>query len=227
MTETNRCPLCGKRRAERFCPAKGEKICAVCCGTEREVTLDCPADCTYLIAAHRYEAEHRPPVAEASERKTPPGTDVPFPKVDVPSHLIYDRQPFLAGLGRTVVNFAIEHRELADPDALTAIIALAETYRTLVSGIYYAKPPDAWLANGLYAALENFIGEYKQQAGRQPGFPAVKDSEVFYLLVFLARVGRQQTNGRPRCRLFLWLLADEFPAAEPAAAAESSRIIIP
>src|SRR5207302_11165761 len=52
------CAICQKRKASRFCPAKAEKICAVCCGTEREVTIDCPADCAYLIAAHRYESEH-------------------------------------------------------------------------------------------------------------------------------------------------------------------------
>jgi len=53
------CPICEKRKSARFCPAKGEKICAVCCGTEREVTIDCPSDCSYLVAAHRYEDEHR------------------------------------------------------------------------------------------------------------------------------------------------------------------------
>ena len=39
------CPICEKRKAQRFCPAKGEKICAVCCGKEREVIIDCPVDC--------------------------------------------------------------------------------------------------------------------------------------------------------------------------------------
>ena len=35
------CPICENRKAARFCPAKGENICAVCCGTEREVTISC------------------------------------------------------------------------------------------------------------------------------------------------------------------------------------------
>src|SRR3989442_2247168 len=47
--ESVSCPIFEKRKPGRFCPAKGEKICAVCCGTEREVTLDCPADCAYLL----------------------------------------------------------------------------------------------------------------------------------------------------------------------------------
>src|ERR1700693_1933203 len=96
MTERPTCPICAKRRSERFCPAKGEKICAVCCGTEREVTLDCPADCSYLVAAHRYEAEHREPFQEA---------DLPFHDVRFPSTLIYDQQPLLSALSQTLAAF--------------------------------------------------------------------------------------------------------------------------
>jgi hypothetical protein len=53
------CPLCEKRKAKRYCPAKGEMICAICCGEKREVSIDCSSDCPYLIAAHRWEREHR------------------------------------------------------------------------------------------------------------------------------------------------------------------------
>ena len=69
------CPICEKRKAERFCPAKGEKICAICCGTYREVTIDCPADCSHLIAAHRYEDGHQralPADTPLLDEKIPP-----------------------------------------------------------------------------------------------------------------------------------------------------------
>jgi len=66
------CPICNKRRAERYCPATGEKICAVDCGTEREVTIDCPTDCAYLAAAHHWEQSHPKPLAE---------NEIPFPHV--------------------------------------------------------------------------------------------------------------------------------------------------
>jgi len=48
---------------------------------------------------------------------------------------------------------------------------------------------------------------------------------VFHLLVFLLRVGRHHTNGRPRSRRFLEFLRRQFPktAAEP----EAPRIILP
>jgi hypothetical protein len=210
------CSICGKRRAERFCPAKGEKICSVCCATEREVRLDCPADCVYLISAHRYELEHRAPLAPS---------ELPFPSVDIARDALYKHEAFLAGLGSAVLNFWAEHRDLTDGDALAAIVALAETYRTLGSGIYYEKPPVAPLAHALYATLANFVQDYKKQESAQRGFASLKDGDVFHLLAYLARVCRLSTNGRPRARIFLELLRAQYPSQQPQR--EVSRIIAP
>jgi len=222
MAERPTCPICGKRRPERFCPAKGEKICAVCCGTEREVTLDCPADCSFLIAAHRYEAEHRAPLKEA---------DLPFHDVRFPPNLIYDQQPLLSALSQTIAAFFAEHRELTDRDALAAVTSLAETYRTLGSGIYYEKPPTAPVAASLYATLAGFFDDYKKQASERAGIlaspaqPVFKDTDLFHLLVFFARICRTRTNDRPRARIFLEFLHTQFPPA--ARQPEPSRIIVP
>jgi hypothetical protein len=217
MADRSSCPICKKRRPERFCPALGEKICAICCGTEREATLDCPSDCPYLLAAHRYEQEHRKPLPES---------ELPFSDVQFSPDLIYERQPLFSGLAYAIAKFASEHRELADPDVLLALTALAETYRTLLSGIYYEKPPAAPLPAGLYAALANFIQDYKKQEAERSGFSTLKDTEIFYVLVFLARLGRTRTNGRPRARIFLEFLRAQFPQAEELQPAPS-RIILP
>lgn len=210
------CPICGKRKAERYCPAKGEKICAVCCGTEREVTIDCPASCAYLLAAHRYEERNRKP------RVT---QETPFSDVEFSTDLIYERRPVVSGLAFTILKFAAEHPTFADPDAIVALQALAETYRTLRSGILYEKPPDSPLAHGLYTALAKFIEEAKQQGAQQPGFSALKDTEIFHLLVFLYRIGLSRTNGRPRARVYLEFLRSQFP--QSVAAPEAPRIIVP
>ena len=216
MAQRPICSICGKRRAERFCPAKGEKICAVCCATEREVRLDCPVDCPYLISAHRYEQEHRPPLA--------PG-EVPFANVQLSSDLLYKNEAFLSGLGYALLKFSAERRDLADGDIFAAFESLAETYRTLVSGIYYEKPPGAPLASALYAALAAFIQDYKKQDGSQKGFTSLKDSDVFHSLVYLARVCRLSTNSRPRARIFLELLRAQYPQQELQP--QTSRIIAP
>ena len=49
------CALCKLRKEKRFCPAVHDKICPVCCGQEREVSLDCPSECVYLQEARKHE----------------------------------------------------------------------------------------------------------------------------------------------------------------------------
>jgi hypothetical protein len=210
------CSICEKRKAERFCPAKGEKICAVCCGKEREVSIDCPSDCSYLVTAHRYEDQH--------QRALP--ADTPLLDVKVPQDVIYMHQNLLSGMAFTAAKFSASHAALTDTEVLAALQALAETYKTLTSGIYYEKPPDAALPRELYAALTQFLNEAKQQPAERPGAPPVKDSEVFSLLVFLYRMGLLRTNGRPRARRYLEFLRGQFPAA-PELKREESRIIVP
>jgi hypothetical protein len=210
------CPICEKRKTERFCPAKGEKICAVCCGKEREVSIDCPPDCSYLVAAHRYEDQHQRSLPE----------DTPLLDVKVPQDVIYTHQNVLSGLAFTAAKFSAEHPAMTDPDVLDSLHALAETYKTLGSGIYYEKPPEATLPRELYAVLAAFLNESKEQPPEHAGAPPIRDSEVFTLLVFLYRMGLQRTNGRPRARRYIQFLRSQFPAA-PELKREESRIIVP
>ena len=210
------CPICEKRKAARFCPAKGEKICAVCCGTEREVSIDCPSDCSYLVAAHRYE--------DQQQRSLP--RDTPLVDVKIAEDVIYTHQNLLSGLAFTAAKFSAAHSATTDPDVLAALEALAATYKTLASGIFYEKPPDATLRRELYGALAQFLDESKQQTAERATAPPAKDSEVYSLLVFLYRVGLRRTNGRPRARRYVEFLRGQFPAA-PELKRQESRIIVP
>ena len=211
------CPICEKRPSKRFCPAKGEKICAICCGREREVTIDCPSDCPHLLAAHRYEAEHRKHIG---------GEDLPYRQVQVRRDFVYEHWDVVAGLAATILQFQIQDPELNDSVATAVIEALAETYRTLGTGIYYERPPDAPLARALYRQVGQFLQEFRNERAARAGLATLQDSDVFQLLVFLLRVAKQETNGRPRSRAFLDFLRIRFPL--PAAPAkEPSRIIVP
>jgi hypothetical protein len=210
------CPICEKRKAVRFCPAKGEKICAVCCGTEREVTLDCPSDCTYLISAHRYEDEH--------QRSLP--ADTPLLDEKIPQEIVYTHQQLMTALAFSVAKFCAVQPSAVDPDVLSALQALAQTHKTLSSGIIYEKPPDALLPRELYAAVLALIGEIKKQQAENPNPRAIKDLDLFHLFVFLYRMGLLRTNGRPRCRRFIEFLRSQFPNA-PELKREESRIIVP
>ncbi len=210
------CPICEKRKAARFCPAKGEKICAVCCGTEREVTIDCPPDCAYLVAAHRYEDGH--------QRSLP--ADTPLLDEKIPQDIVYTHQQLMAALAFSIAKFCAVQPAVVDADVLIAIQALAQTYKTLSSGIIYEKPPDAPLPRELYAALIAFISEVKKQQAERASSVSLKDSELFQVLVFLYRMGLLRTNGRPRSRRFIEFMRGQFPQA-PELKREESRIIVP
>jgi hypothetical protein len=209
------CPICEKRKPGRFCPAKAEKICAVCCGTEREVSIDCSADCAYLVSAHRYEEQH--------QRTLP--AETPLLDVRLASGIIEVHQQLLSAMAFTVVKFCAEHREATDPDLLAAIESLANTYKTLSSGIVYEQLPTLPVQKELYAALSEFLVGMKQP-NTQISFGNAKDSEIFQLLVFLYRMGLMHTNGRPRARRFIDYLRGQFPNAKELKK-EESRIIVP
>ncbi len=210
------CPICERRPPKRFCPAKGEKICPVCCGREREVTIDCPADCPHLVAAHRYEAEHRKPVAVE---------DLPYRDVQLRRDFLHEHWDLLTGLATTILEFQVQNKELNDRTAAAAIEALAETYRTLGTGIYYERPPQELLARSLYGQLAQFLAAFQRERASRMSLVALRDSDIFQLLVFLLQIAKQQTNGRPRSRAFLDSLRAGFPLR--AAAKEPSRIIVP
>jgi hypothetical protein len=153
-------------------------------------------------------------------------SDASFPDVSFPSDLIHTRQAVLSGLGYTVLVYAADHRSLNDLDVFAAVQAMAETWRTLLSGIYYEKPPEYPVALGLYAALAKFIEEEKKHTAEHPEFPALKDTEIFHLLVFFLRFGRLRSNGRPHTRAFIEFLRSQFPV-EAGVPKEESRIILP
>jgi hypothetical protein len=72
------------------------------------------------------------------------------------------------------------------------------------------------------------LQEFKKEESSRTGFSTLKDSEIFQLLVFLFRVGKQETNGRPLSRAFLSFLRTRFPLPEEAKTAhEASRIVLP
>jgi hypothetical protein len=209
------CPICEKRKPERFCPAKAEKICAVCCGTEREVSIDCPPDCAYLVSAHRYEEQHP---------RTLPGS-TPFPDVRMTSGIIHTQTQLLSAMTFTIAKFCAAQPTTTDADVFTVLQALAESYKTLAAGIVYEQPPGLGVSRDLYAALSVFLTETKGHAAQSSSGP-VKDSEIFQLLVFLLRMGLMRANGRPRSRRFIEIVRGQFPGAAELKK-EESRIIVP
>jgi hypothetical protein len=205
------CPICAKRPPKRSCPAKGEIICAVCCGTEREVTLDCPSDCRYLIASRVHDAERK----EADPSK------IPFAEARISAKFVAQSQPLLLALSYTICAAARDNPLIVDTDILAALQALGETYRTLAGGIYYEKLPDFRTHREIYEALQQGIEGFKKRVAAQPAVGAVRDSDLRDALIFLAQLGATRANGRPKGRAFLDFLRSQFKPEEFAKPAPS------
>jgi hypothetical protein len=210
------CPICQKRKPKRFCPAKAETICAVCCGTEREVSIDCPSDCSYLVASRAYDLERR----EIDWSK------VPFADTKIPASFITGHEKLLLALSYGVCLYARDNRQLVDADVLVALQALAETYRTLSSGLYYEQPPDYRFQRELYERLKAAVEDYKKAEAQQTGLASIRDGEIRDAAVFLAQLGATRTNGRARSRAYLDFLRTQFKSEEFAKPA-SNIILLP
>ena len=208
------CPICNIRKVKRFCPARGDSICAICCGTEREVTIDCPADCPYLVASRKYDAERR-----QVDRPSIPFADVRLPKDFAQSHA-----PLLMALLSSISRYAREHRQVVDTDVIAALQALAEAYRTLSSGLYYEKPPDYLYQRELYQALKATLEEFQQVETQRRGLASIRDSDIRDALIFLTQFGAIRANGRPKGRAFLDLIGTDL--APEASAQPASNIVL-
>jgi hypothetical protein len=197
------CKLCQKRRARRYCPGISADICPVCCGTEREVTIDCPSDCVYL--------------QEARIREKPvPLTEAEFPHKDVQlsEEFLQEHEPLVIWLS-TALARAMEKERAVDSDSHEALEALIQTYRTAQSGlIYETRPPNPYAAN-IQDALKQSLVALNKQIAENPEVTPLRDADILGVLVFLERLGLHHRNGRPRGRAFSDFLRTYFPAAAP------------
>ncbi|HEU5453580.1 MAG TPA: hypothetical protein VFU76_16400 [Terriglobales bacterium] len=215
------CALCHIRKEKRFCPAVHGRICPTCCGEQREVTLDCPGDCSYLQQARRNEL---PRSLEASE------PELLFPDIEVPQQFLYEREPLVVGMSFAIAKAARLDRGLVDRDAISSLHALAKSYQTLVnSGLVYEQPTAAMAQQNLIAEMQKMIAEYRDMEQKHLGYPTLRDSEALKGVVFLLRMALARTTGRPRSRAFLDFLFEQFPEKSGVVtpAQEPSRIIVP
>jgi hypothetical protein len=216
------CALCNLRKEKRFCPAVHGRICAQCCGEQREVTLDCPSECPYLQQAREHE---KPGAAGELDR------DALFPQVEINQQFLYEREHLILGLSFALVKNARANRDLRDRDLLTTLTSLAKSYETLVNSSLIYEQPTANVAHQAIASeVESMVKEYRAAEHKHMGYTQLRDSDVLKTLVFLLRMGYGHTSGRPKSRAYVDFLLAQFPEKQSAIAAPEetgSRIIVP
>ena len=232
------CAICEERREKRFCPAVHGKICPQCCGEQREVTLDCPSDCPYLLQAREHATTHH--VNAQNERTGERDREALFPEVEIPDvqiteQFLYEREELILGLSFALAKCARADRSLMDRDLIAAVSSLAKSYQTLVKSSLIYEPPTANLAHQTIARelareVETMVREFREAEQRHIGHTRLRDSDVLKALVFLLRLGLGRTSGRPKSRAFVDFLFAQFPAKESVIMGpeeSGSRIVIP
>jgi hypothetical protein len=213
------CAICHIGKEKRYCPALHDKICPICCGTEREVRFDCPTECIYLQESRRRELPRRLEALDPAPL---------FPTVEVTQQVVYEREPLIAGLSFALAKAARADRGLHDRDLLSALHALARRHERLVkSGLHYAEPMISPPQQAIISELEKMIAQYREMEQKHIGYSMLKDSELLQVLVFMLRTGYARTSGRPRSRSFIDFLLQQFPEDQIATAQTSSSLIIP
>ena len=244
------CALCKERKEKRFCPAVHGKICPQCCGEQREVTLDCPSDCPYLLQArqqaHEQATAHARSAHSHNGRPGPRNREALFPEVEIlaaetkdveiTEQFLYEREELIMGLSFALAKSARAERSLAgrpltDRDLIAALSSLAKSYQTLVNSSLIYEPQTANLAHqGIAREIETMVREFREAEKQHIGHTRLRDSDVLKALVFLLRMGLGRTSGRPKSRAFVDFLFAQFPEKHSAIAGPDeagSRIVIP
>ena len=216
------CVICKIRKEKRFCPAVHGRICPQCCGEQREVTLECPLDCPYLIQARAHE---RP---RSADQIDPAAL---FLQIEVSDQFMYQHEHLLMGLTYALAKAARGDRSLHDQDLIAALTVLAKGYeRRVNSGLHYEQPLTSDSQRRAANEVETMVREYREAEQKHVGYSSLRDSQVLNALVFLVRLAHGRTSGRPKSRAFVEFLFAQFPEKEsPVLTPQEagSRIILP
>jgi hypothetical protein len=211
------CKICQTRRARRLCPGIGGEICPVCCGRERENTVDCPLECEYLQAARG--REKMPDLDPES---------LPNRDIEVSEDFIREQGALLQATIRGLATAAWGMPGAVDLDVREALDSLARTYRTRESGLYYESKPANLVAARIFELMQKGLEEFRKTAVERLGIAPVRDAGILGVLVFLQRTGMQFDNGRRRRRAFMEFLRQHAGMGQEAGVQDSgSPLVLP
>src|SRR5690349_16014402 len=154
MSNLVTCTICSIRKEKRFCPAVHGRICPQCCGEQREVTLDCPSDCPYLLQAREHEKPR--PAGDLNP------SDL-FLQIELNDQFMYEHEHLILGLSFALANSAHANRSINDRDLIAALGSLAQSYETLInSGLVYQTPTANVVQQSIAAEVQKMVKEYRE-----------------------------------------------------------------
>jgi hypothetical protein len=210
------CPLCSRRKARRSCPALGQSICPLCCGSKRLVEIRCPDDCPHLAAAR----EH--PAAEVRRQQAADAALI-LPAL----RGLTERQQQLFFVFQSVVT---RHQPdalagLVDTDVAEAAAACAGTLESAARGVVYEHQPSSAPARRMASEITEMLGRMRGEG------PTIYDHEAARALRAIEQAARETGRQRPGARAYLELMArvlqQNAPDAAGGAAGGGAGLVVP
>ena len=187
----------------------------MCCGAERENTVDCPFDCVYLREAR---AREKPNDITALE-------SVPFMDIRVPERFLRENSTAAEMVAMTVVEAVLSTPGAIDYDVREALEALVRTYKTLQSGLVYESRPSNPIAANIYDSFQQNVARRRKEISSQTGV-SVRDADIMAMLLVLQRDEYRYNNGRKRGRAFLDHISSFFPEHAAPMNPQTSSLIL-
>lgn len=123
-----KCIKCKKRKAKRYCTAKGESLCNLCCGLLREKEIHCPPSCSFL-RKHKLYQEKR--ILDKKQTSLPSRSS---PEEDI---LHDERMAWLAYHAEMpLIKYGEAQETFSDKDALLALEYARDKIEREVSRVF-------------------------------------------------------------------------------------------
>lgn len=209
------CAICQIRRPRRYCPGVNGDICSICCGTEREVTVNCPLDCPYLAEARKHDR----PIPIESEQ-------IPNREIRISEEFLAEREELLTATGHALLQVGLSTPGAVDFDVRDAVAALIRTHRTLETGLYYESVPENTIAAQIYRHVQEGVANFRAEEKQRLGMARTRDADVLAIFVFFQRLELDRNNGRRRGRAFLDFLRGIYPEASPGVSGGRSSSLL-
>ena len=207
-----KCKICDKRPPRRHCPGVQGDICSICCGNEREVTIDCPLTCPYLIEAR------------AREKRVPVNRDlIPNGDISLTESFLLAHKELAVYVAYALNQSIVKTGGAVDADVREALDGLTRTYRTLDAGLYHESRPISPYAAGIYDRVQEDIAEYRKEI-RASG--PLRDAEILGMLVVQQRFAHACQNGRLKGRAYIDFLRQQFEQLDEEMEANSPLIVL-
>lgn len=138
--------------------------------------------------------------------------DAVHKEIEVTEEFLRQHEELLLFVIYSLLQAALRTPGAVDTDVLEALEALIKTYKTAESGLIYESRPENSVAAAVQRGFSDSFADYqKVRAEQESALAPIRDKDILSILVFLARFGQQNLNGRPKGRLFLHVLSRMTP----------------